>query len=190
MVQTRTARARGGPYRGGHALPSRQRDPAWRAQPSWNRCSPPERRFELHADGEVPILTYRITGDRIRLIHTEVPRDQRGRGYADMIACGARARRTRSPAHGPAVSVRARLSRAPSRIQHARRSRHRRLMNERGTASQRAPALLERAAPSGHHLGYGAHPGVDAALELRRSRRAHGLDIGRAGREKLAARQR
>lgn len=35
-----------------------------------------ERRFELHADGEVSILTYRITGDRIRLIHTEVPRDQ------------------------------------------------------------------------------------------------------------------
>lgn len=62
----------------GNASIDRRRRPAWRAQPSWNRCSPAERRFELHADGEVSILTYRITGDRIRLIHTEVPRDQRG----------------------------------------------------------------------------------------------------------------
>ncbi len=48
-----------------------------------------ERRFELHADGEMSILTYRISGDRIRLIHTEVPRDQRGRGYADILARAA-----------------------------------------------------------------------------------------------------
>ena len=48
-----------------------------------------ERRFELHADGEMSILTYRISGDRIRLIHTEVPRELRGRGYADMLARAA-----------------------------------------------------------------------------------------------------
>lgn len=48
-----------------------------------------ERRFELHADGEMSVLAYRISGDRIRLIHTEVPRDQRGRGYADMLARAA-----------------------------------------------------------------------------------------------------
>lgn len=48
-----------------------------------------EWQFELHADGDVSVLTYRITGDRIRLIHTEVPRAQRGRGYADMLAHAA-----------------------------------------------------------------------------------------------------
>ncbi len=48
-----------------------------------------ERQFELHADGAVSVLTYRITGDRIRLIHTEVPRAQRGRGYADLLAHAA-----------------------------------------------------------------------------------------------------
>lgn len=54
-----------------------------------------ERRFELHADGEMSILTYRISGDRIRLIHTEVPRDQRGRGYAEMLARAALERAAR-----------------------------------------------------------------------------------------------
>lgn len=49
----------------------------------------PERQFELHADGDVSVLTYRISGDRMRLIHTEVPRAQRGRGYADMLAHAA-----------------------------------------------------------------------------------------------------
>ena len=48
-----------------------------------------DRRFELHADGEMSVLTYRISGDRIRLIHTEVPRALRGRGYADMLARAA-----------------------------------------------------------------------------------------------------
>ena len=54
-----------------------------------------ERRFELHADGEMSVLTYRISGDRIRLIHTEVPRDQRGRGYADLLARAALERAAR-----------------------------------------------------------------------------------------------
>lgn len=54
-----------------------------------------ERQFELHADGGVSLLTYRITGDRIRLIHTEVPRAQRGRGYADMLAKAALERASR-----------------------------------------------------------------------------------------------
>lgn len=54
-----------------------------------------ERRFELHANGEMSVLTYRIAGDRIRLIHTEVPRDQRGHGYADMLARAALERAAR-----------------------------------------------------------------------------------------------
>lgn len=48
-----------------------------------------EHRFELHADGGVSVLTYRLDGDRIRLVHTEVPREQRGRGYADLLARAA-----------------------------------------------------------------------------------------------------
>ena len=54
-----------------------------------------ERQFELHADGGVSVLTYRITGDRIRLIHTEVPRALRGRGYADLLAHAALERAAR-----------------------------------------------------------------------------------------------
>ena len=54
-----------------------------------------QRRFELHVDGEMSVLTYRIAGDRIRLIHTEVPREQRGRGYADMLARAALERAAR-----------------------------------------------------------------------------------------------
>jgi predicted GNAT family acetyltransferase len=54
-----------------------------------------ERQFELHAEGGVSVLTYRITGDRIRLIHTEVPRAQRGRGYADLLAKAALERAAR-----------------------------------------------------------------------------------------------
>ncbi|HTL95069.1 MAG TPA: GNAT family N-acetyltransferase [Gemmatimonadaceae bacterium] len=54
-----------------------------------------EQRFELHADDEMSVLTYRISGDRMRLIHTEVPRDQRGRGYADMLARAALERAAR-----------------------------------------------------------------------------------------------
>ena len=54
-----------------------------------------EHRFELHVDGDVSVLTYRISGDRIRLIHTEVPRALRGRGYADMLARAALERAAR-----------------------------------------------------------------------------------------------
>jgi len=74
-----------------------------------------ERRFELYADGGVSVLTYRITGDRIRLLHTEVPREQRGRGYAEMLARAALERAQRDHMRVVALCpfVRAFLERHP-----------------------------------------------------------------------------
>jgi len=74
-----------------------------------------ERRFELHADGDLSVLTYRISGDRIRLIHTEVPRQLRGRGYAEMLARAALERASRDHLRVVALCpfVRAFLARHP-----------------------------------------------------------------------------
>ena len=74
-----------------------------------------ERRFELHADGDLSVLTYRISGDRIRLIHTEVPRALRGRGYAEMLARAALERAARDHLRVVALCpfVRAFLKRHP-----------------------------------------------------------------------------
>jgi predicted GNAT family acetyltransferase len=74
-----------------------------------------EGRFELHADGEMSVLTYRISGDRIRLIHTEVPRELRGRGYAEMLARAALERAARDHLRVVALCpfVRAFLERHP-----------------------------------------------------------------------------
>ena len=74
-----------------------------------------ERRFELHADGDLSVLTYRISGDRIRLIHTEVPRQLRGRGYAEMLARAALGRAARDHLRVVALCpfVRAFLERHP-----------------------------------------------------------------------------
>jgi|SRR5690242_3250833 len=74
-----------------------------------------ERRFELHADGDLSVLTYRISGDRIRLIHTEVPRQLRGRGYAEMLARAALERAARDHLRVVALCpfVRAFLERHP-----------------------------------------------------------------------------
>ncbi len=74
-----------------------------------------DHRFELHADGDMSVLTYRISGDRIRLIHTEVPRQLRGRGYAEMLARAALERAARDHLRVVALCpfVRAFLERHP-----------------------------------------------------------------------------
>jgi len=46
-------------------------------------------RFELTVDGQTSVLTYRETGGRVTLIHTEVPPELRGRGIADTLARAA-----------------------------------------------------------------------------------------------------
>jgi hypothetical protein len=43
-------------------------------------------RFELHADGHTAVLEYVQAGDRLRLMHTEVPPELRGRRYAEVLA--------------------------------------------------------------------------------------------------------
>jgi uncharacterized protein len=46
-------------------------------------------RFEATVDGHTGVLTYREYGDRVTLIHTEVPAELRGRGVADALARAA-----------------------------------------------------------------------------------------------------
>ena len=46
-------------------------------------------RFEATVDGQTAVLTYRESGDRVTLIHTEVPAELRGRGLADALARSA-----------------------------------------------------------------------------------------------------
>jgi uncharacterized protein len=43
-------------------------------------------RFELTVDGHTAFLEYAVAGARIRLIHTEVPPELRGRKYAEVLA--------------------------------------------------------------------------------------------------------
>ena len=47
------------------------------------------RRFEATVDGRTGVLTYREAGDRVTLIHTEVPPELRGRRIADALARAA-----------------------------------------------------------------------------------------------------
>ena len=42
--------------------------------------------FELVADGHVAVLEYVLAGNRLRLMHTEVPPELRGRRYGDILA--------------------------------------------------------------------------------------------------------
>lgn len=42
--------------------------------------------YEVHAEGEVAILTYQRQGKRITFYHTEVPPALEGRGIAGMLA--------------------------------------------------------------------------------------------------------
>jgi predicted GNAT family acetyltransferase len=46
-------------------------------------------RFELHAGGPVAFLEYQVTGDRLRLMHVEVPPELRGHRYSDDLARAA-----------------------------------------------------------------------------------------------------
>jgi len=48
--------------------------------------NPDASRFELHADGKVAVLEYELAPGRIRLVHTEVPPELRGRKYGDVLA--------------------------------------------------------------------------------------------------------
>ena len=43
-------------------------------------------RFEIHADGAIAYLTYRMRGDAIEYLHSETPPELRGRGLAGQIA--------------------------------------------------------------------------------------------------------
>jgi predicted GNAT family acetyltransferase len=50
----------------------------------------PERhRFELDVDGATAIATYRLHGDVITFVHTEVPKPLEGRGIASRLILGA-----------------------------------------------------------------------------------------------------
>jgi uncharacterized protein len=46
-------------------------------------------RFELHADGWLAELVYRIRGDRLVLVHTEVPVELEGRGIGSRLVTAA-----------------------------------------------------------------------------------------------------
>ena len=48
-----------------------------------------ENEYEVHAEGEVAILTYQRQGKRITFYHTEVPPTLEGRGIAGMMARAA-----------------------------------------------------------------------------------------------------
>jgi predicted GNAT family acetyltransferase len=46
-------------------------------------------RFELRADGRLAELVYRIRGDRLVLVHTEVPVELEGRGIGGRLVTAA-----------------------------------------------------------------------------------------------------
>jgi len=46
-------------------------------------------RFELHADGQLAELPYRRNGNRLVLIHTEVPQQLEGRGIGSALVLAA-----------------------------------------------------------------------------------------------------
>jgi len=43
-------------------------------------------RFEVTVEGHTAVLDYVLAGNRLRLIHTEVPPELRGRKLADLLA--------------------------------------------------------------------------------------------------------
>jgi uncharacterized protein len=51
--------------------------------------NPTARRFELMVDGELAELVYRFDGDRMVLIHTEVPVSQEGKGLGGQLVRAA-----------------------------------------------------------------------------------------------------
>ena len=48
-----------------------------------------ESRFELRQDGRLAELVYRLRGDRLVLIHTEVPAELEGRGIGGRLVTAA-----------------------------------------------------------------------------------------------------
>lgn len=54
-----------------------------------------EHRFEVTQAGHTGMLTYEIDGDRITLIHTEVPKELEGQGLAGQLVQAAVDRATR-----------------------------------------------------------------------------------------------
>jgi hypothetical protein len=54
------------------------------------RAKPPVKvttgRFEIDHDGEAAYLEYSLSGNVLELIHTEVPKDMRGQGFASSLA--------------------------------------------------------------------------------------------------------
>jgi hypothetical protein len=42
--------------------------------------------YEIHADGWIAFLRYRMVGDAIEYLHTETPEELQGRGYAGALA--------------------------------------------------------------------------------------------------------
>jgi predicted GNAT family acetyltransferase len=46
-------------------------------------------RFEIHIDGEVAFLTFRVSGSAMAVTHTEVPRALRGKGLGEALARAA-----------------------------------------------------------------------------------------------------
>jgi predicted GNAT family acetyltransferase len=54
-----------------------------------------EERFELTEDGHLAELVYHVHGDRLTLIHTEVPDELGGRGLGGVLVRAALARATR-----------------------------------------------------------------------------------------------
>ena len=75
----------------------------------------PEQRFEAIVDGRRSFASYRREGDVLYMVHTEVPREQRGSGIAAAVVQGAM---DYAQAHGLKVApvcsyVRAYLRRHP-----------------------------------------------------------------------------
>ena len=48
-----------------------------------------EHRFELTVDGHLAELVYRLEGDRLRLVHTEVPDELEGQGLGGVLVRAA-----------------------------------------------------------------------------------------------------
>ena len=49
----------------------------------------PKNRFELAVDGSLAFASYRLTGGRVNIHHTETPPELRGRGIASELVKGA-----------------------------------------------------------------------------------------------------
>jgi predicted GNAT family acetyltransferase len=50
------------------------------------RDNPPASRYEANVDGRLAVIQYTLTGEKITLVHTEVPEELEGRGIASQLA--------------------------------------------------------------------------------------------------------